>query len=102
MMPSPLRALRVTALVEAVSYLILLGIAMPLKYAWGSPMAVRVFGMLHGVLFLLQVWLLLRAHFEYQWPRTRLWLLFGASLVPIWPFFLDRRVRLWIATTPAA
>ncbi len=97
---NPLRALRVVALVEAISYLVLLGVAMPLKYVRGEPLAVTVVGMLHGLLFLLLVWLLLRAHFEAKWSKRRVWLVFAASLVPLWPFVLDRRVRAWIRDTP--
>ncbi|MBX3463700.1 MAG: DUF3817 domain-containing protein [Planctomycetes bacterium] len=98
----PLPWLRRTSLAEAVSYLLLLGIAMPLKYACGQPLAVTVFGMVHGVLFLLLVWLLVRAHIDRGWPVRRLLLVFVAALVPIWPFVLDRRLRGWIAATPAA
>lgn len=98
--PNPLPKLRIVALVEAVSYLVLLGIAMPIKYWGGEPMPVRVCGMIHGLLFLLLLWLLMRARFEAQWPKPRLWLLFVASLVPLWPFFLDRRVREWITEAP--
>lgn len=94
--------LRVVSLVEAVSYLLLLGIAMPLKYVWHWPWAVRVLGMVHGVLFLLLVWLLLRARIESGWPRRRLWLVFVASLVPLWPFALDRSLRKWLATNDAS
>lgn len=94
-----LKALRVFALVEAVSYLLLVGIAMPLKYCWGMPMAVKVCGMVHGVLFLLVVWLAMRACFEHRWPKRRVALLLFASLVPVWPFLLDGRVRQWIAET---
>lgn len=96
----PLPWLRRTSIVEAISYLVLLLIAMPLKYGWDLPMAVRVSGMVHGVLFLLLVWLLVKAHFDRGWPRQRLVLLFTASLVPLWPFFLDRQVHAWIAATP--
>ncbi len=99
-MSDPLPWLRRTSLVEAVSYLVLLLIAMPLKYAWGEPMAVRVFGMVHGVLFLLLVWLLVKSHFDRGWPVRRLLVVFAASLVPIWPFLLDRHMRAWIAATP--
>lgn len=102
MTSDPLPWLRRTSIVEAISYLVLLGIAMPLKYVWHEPLAVRVFGMLHGVLFLLLVWLLVRAHFEKGWSRRRVLLVFLASLVPIWPFLLDRHVRTWIAATPAS
>lgn len=100
-MRNPLPALRVTSLVEAVSYLVLLGVAMPIKYGLGNAVPVKVFGMLHGVLFLLLVWLLMRARFEAGWPRHRLWIVFAASLVPLWPFFLDRRMRSWVADSAA-
>ena len=48
---------------------------------------------------LLLVWLLARAVFEARWPVGRVLLLFVASLVPIWPFLLDRRVKAWIAAS---
>jgi integral membrane protein len=50
---SALGRLRIVAFLEGVSYLVLLGIAMPLKYIAGIPQAVRVVGMAHGVLFVL-------------------------------------------------
>ena len=53
-------AFRWTALAEAVSYLVLLGIAMPLKYIWQMPMAVKITGSIHGglfVLFCVTLWL---------------------------------------------
>ena len=99
-MPNPLSLLRITALVEASSYLLLLGVAMPLKYVWSMTLPVKVVGMIHGVLFLLLIWLLVRAHFEAGWSKRRSGFLFLASLVPLWPFFLDRTVRAWIAASP--
>ncbi len=94
--------LRAITMAEAVSYLVLLGIAMPIKYWGDNPMPVKVCGMIHGFLFLLLLWLMMRAHFEAKWEKSRLWLLFAASLVPLWPFFLDRRLREWIAATPTS
>ena len=99
-MNDPLPWLRRASLAEAISYLLLLGIAMPLKYAWGMPLAVTVFGMLHGVLFLVLVWLLVHAHIGRGWPWQRQLLIFAAALVPVWPFLLDRHMRAWIAATP--
>ncbi|MBL8724153.1 MAG: DUF3817 domain-containing protein [Planctomycetes bacterium] len=103
-MRDPLPLLRLVSLVEAVSYLLLLLVAMPLKYVWGWPWAVRVLGMAHGVLFLLLTWLLVRARFEAGWPLRRLLLVFVASLVPVWPFVLDRSLRVWstAGATPRA
>jgi integral membrane protein len=102
---NPLRLLRVVLLIEAVSYLVLWGVAMPLKYWYDRPMAVSVVGMIHGILFLLMIWLLLRAHFEAKWSKQRMWLILAASIVPLWPFALDRRVRQWVhegVTAPPA
>jgi integral membrane protein len=93
--PWTLRALRRVSLTEAVSYLVLLGIGMPLKYAFGMPMTVKVTGMLHGVLFLVLTWLLIRAYFEHRWPIGRLLLVFAAAFLPLVPFWLDARVRRW-------
>ncbi len=47
--------LRVIAFAEGVSFLILLFIAMPLKYIWGQPSAVKNFGTVHGLLFILYI-----------------------------------------------
>ncbi len=101
-MADPLPLLRLASLTEAVSYLVLLGIAMPLKYVWAVPQAVSVVGLVHGLLFLVLLWFLLRARFEKRWPAGRLWLLLGASFVPVWPFLLDRRMRCWIAESTSA
>jgi integral membrane protein len=88
-------ALRTIGLVEGVSFLLLLGIAMPLKYLAGMPMAVKVLGWAHGVLFIVFCALLLRATLGARWPLARSALVFGAALVPFGPFAIDRRLRAW-------
>ena len=47
-----IRTLRVIGILEGVSYLVLLGIAMPLKYIYAIPEAVKFTGWAHGVLFM--------------------------------------------------
>lgn len=94
-----LRALRWAALAEAVSYLVLGG-AMVLKYGYGEAGAIRIPGMVHGVLFLLLSWLAIDARVNRGWPLTRVLVVLLASLLPIVPFFLDGKVRAWIASTP--
>lgn len=69
---------------------------MPLKYLAGMPLMVQIMGMAHGALFVLLIVLLVLAGFVTAWPKSRLWALAFASLVPIVPFLLDRRVRTWI------
>ncbi len=94
-MNSPVPFLRKVALAEAVSYLILLGIAMPLKYLAGQPLAVKITGMIHGILFVVFCVALLRVMLEARWPFQRCALIFIASFIPFVPFFLDRRMKEW-------
>jgi integral membrane protein len=77
---------------EGVSFLVLLLIAMPLKYFADSPGAVRVVGMAHGVLFVLYVLAALHAASEHNWSFKRTALVLAASLVPAGPFIADAKL----------
>ncbi|MHA4742151.1 DUF3817 domain-containing protein [Dyadobacter sp. MSC1_007] len=88
---SALGRLRIIAFLEGVSYLVLLGIAMPLKYMAGLPQAVRVVGMAHGVLFVLFVLLLVQVATEKSWSFKKSALSFISSLVPFGTFYADAR-----------
>ena len=70
-MKNPIPLLRTITLVEAVSFLILLGIAMPLKYIWHMPMAVRITGSVHGALFIAFCFALHKAYRIARWPVQR-------------------------------
>lgn len=101
-MKNPVSFVRILSLTEAVSYLLLLGVAMPLKYAAGLPKAVSIVGALHGALFIVLCVALLRAMLGARWPWTRAALVLAASFVPLVPFWLDRRMRGWEADFVAA
>jgi integral membrane protein len=94
---NPVPLLRTIALVEAVSFLILLGIAMPLKYAAGMPMAVKVCGWMHGVLFIAFVVALVRTVRVARWPIGRAAMVFVAALLPFGPMVLDSRMKRYQA-----
>jgi integral membrane protein len=84
--------LRVCGWAEGVSFLLLLGVAMPLKYLMDIPMAVRIVGLIHGVLFLMYVAGLVTMQRELNWPRK---ILFGgilAALLPFGPFVFERHL----------
>ncbi len=85
---------------EAVSFLVLLLIAMPLKYAAGMPMAVRITGMIHGLLFVFYVLALLRAAGEGRWPLRLVVLGVVASFVPLGPLWFERRLARWADARP--
>jgi integral membrane protein len=90
-MKSPIPALRSIALIEGISFLLLIFVAMPLKYFAGMPLAVKLVGWAHGVLFMLLCLALLRVMLVAKWPLTRGTLVFIAALVPFGPFLIDRR-----------
>lgn len=92
-MKNPIEFLRRTAVVEGVSFLVLLGIAMPLKYIYGQPQAVRIVGMLHGVLFVVFCAALLYVTLVARWPMSRAALVFAASIIPFGPWLVDRRMN---------
>jgi integral membrane protein len=73
--------------------LVLLLIAMPLKYLADMPIFVRVVGMAHGILFLAYLALLAQVSIEHRWPKSRIALAFIASLVPFGPFWFEARMR---------
>jgi integral membrane protein len=92
--------LRVIGWWEGISFLLLLGVAMPLKYLAGWPQAVRVVGMAHGILFLLYVWAAIQAALERNWPWKRTALVLVASVLPAGPFVVDARILKQEAKEP--
>jgi integral membrane protein len=87
---TPLGRFRLIALLEGISYLILVGIAMPLKYLAGQPLAVKYVGWAHGVLFVLFCLALLHVWVNRRWSFLKAAMAFIASLVPFGTFVLDR------------
>jgi integral membrane protein len=85
--------LRSVGKIEAVSFLVLLGIAMPLKYLAGIPLAVKAVGWAHGVLFIWFCIALGRAKLRAELPMVQVLGVFIAALVPFGPFVIDRRLE---------
>lgn len=84
---------RKTALIEGISYLILLFIAMPLKYFFNIPEAVKYFGWIHGVLFLVFFVVLIMASIKYRWSLLRIGIYLIGSVLPFVPFYLDKKLK---------
>ena len=87
--------LRFTSLLEGISFLVLLGIAMPLKYAANMPHAVKYAGWAHGGLFILLCLALVQVLMTTQWPIKRAAMIFLAALLPFGPFVMDRKILVW-------
>ena len=90
---TPLRQFRLIAFAEGVSFLVLLFVAMPLKYLAGLPLAVRIAGSLHGLLFVAFLWALFRVTLEREWPLKRWLSALVSSVVPFGTFVFDRSLK---------
>lgn len=90
MLNSPLRRLRFIGFWEGISYLVLLLVAMPLKYLAGWPDAVRIVGSVHGGLFILFVLSVAEVTIRRPWWSPLFWLAAAlAALVPCGTFVFD-------------
>jgi integral membrane protein len=83
---------RICGIMEGISYLLLLGIAMPLKYFFDQPLAVTYVGWAHGALFMLYCLAILIALLASALSFPRSVMAFVASLLPFGPFIIDRKL----------
>ncbi|MGQ0738728.1 MAG: DUF3817 domain-containing protein [Bacteroidota bacterium] len=92
-MKKTFRWFRKIAFSEGVSFLVLLFIAMPLKYFANIPLTVTICGGLHGVLFIAFVILAREVKSEYK--KDFNWLLKAglASIIPFGTFYMDKQWR---------
>jgi len=84
---------RRVAVAEGISFIVLLLIAMPLKYFLGIPEAVKVVGWIHGVLFVMYGVVLAIVHFAARWSILFSAWAFFLSLIPVGTFYLDWQLR---------
>jgi len=83
---------KIVAILEGVSFLVLLGIAMPLKYIFGLPAATQVVGMAHGILFIAYVLMVFIIRKQLNWNLKITALALIASVLPLGPFVVDRKL----------
>ncbi len=90
---TPLGRLRLLAILEGTSLLLLVFIAVPLKRIWDMPELVRAIGPIHGILFLLFVLSTFRVAIEQEWSfRDTTWKVLLACLIPFGTFYVDHRI----------
>ena len=88
-----LALLRLLAVIEGISLLVLLFIAMPLKYYYGNPEVVSVVGMTHGILFMLFVAYSSFVGQRMTWSDKFLFLVVLSSMIPFGMFVMDRKLK---------
>ena len=86
-----IKSFKFIAFWEGVSLLLLLLVAMPLKYIWQMPQMVSVVGMAHGVLFLAYVVLAFMVYSELKWSLKTLAIVLLASIIPFGTFYIEKK-----------
>ena len=89
---SLLLMLRTVGMIEGISFLILLCIAMPLKWIYGQPEMVRYVGSIHGVLTIVYVYLLIKVTAQLKWSLKTAALAFIASLLPLGMLYAEFKI----------
>lgn len=85
--------LRMVGIAEGISYLLLLFVAMPVKYIAGNPGAVWYVGWVHGLLFMAFILALIVVKITMEWNFKRTGIAFFAALIPFGTFILDKSLR---------
>lgn len=87
---SAIGRLRIIGFIEGISLLILVFVAVPLKYIMNEPTLVQSIGPVHGALFLLFIFSALRTGIEQRWSFRRItWKVLLACIVPFGTFYID-------------
>ena len=85
---------RLISFLEGLSFILLLGVAVPLKHMMGMPEPVSILGMAHGVLFMLYVIFVLMLQPSQEWPAKTTALILLLSILPLGTFYGERK-QFW-------
>jgi len=79
--------------IEGYSYIVLIFFAMPLKYIFGYPIATKIFGGIHGILFIAFVYQLIIAAKSVPFTKKESFLYFLLSLIPFGSFYTEKLLK---------
>lgn len=82
---------RVVSILEGLSYIVLLFIAVPIKYFGNDESYVKMFGMPHGLLFVAYILLAVFLKSELNWKSKTFWMILAASIIPFGTFYVDKK-----------
>lgn len=97
---------RVVAYVVGVFLLLLVFVAMPLKYFADQPALVAIIGPIHGLLYMVYLVVAFDLAVRAKWPFARTILVLLAGTIPVMSFVAERKVTAWsrepVQSTPAS
>jgi integral membrane protein len=82
---------RIISFLEGISYLLLLFVAVPIKYFGQDPSYVKMLGMPHGLLFITYIILAFLLKSELKWDNKTFYIILIASIIPFGTFYIDRK-----------
>lgn len=93
MLNDVLTRFRIISAIEGLSFILLVFIAMPIKYVGENPHPVKVLGMIHGVLFIIFMISLFETKIKKTWNIPLMFQLFILSLIPFGAIFIEKKVK---------
>jgi len=85
-----MKRFRFISILEGMSFLILLFVAMPLKYVMDMPLAVTYVGWAHGLLFIVYIYSVFPTAHSLSWNFSKTFFALVASILPFGPFIFDK------------
>lgn len=86
-----MKLFRIIALLEGLSYILLLFVAVPLKYSLGDPTYVKLLGMPHGILFVAYIGFAFYFKQEENWSMKTFIIILSGSVMPFGTFYVDNK-----------
>lgn len=86
-----IKAFRLISFLEGISYLLLLFVAVPIKYSQGDESYVKMLGMPHGILFIGYIFLAILIQKQMKWNLKTLGIVALASVIPFGTFCIDKK-----------
>ncbi|MDA0316059.1 MAG: DUF3817 domain-containing protein [Bacteroidetes bacterium] len=90
---SLLKIFRIIAFIEGLSYVLLLFIAVPIKYLNNDPSYVKMLGMPHGLLFMGYVALAIVLRTDNQWIKNNFFMVLMVSVIPFGTFVVEKKLN---------
>ena len=90
---SLLKIFRIIAFLEGLSYVLLLFIAVPIKYLNNDPSYVKMLGMPHGLLFMGYIALAIVLRTDNQWIKNNFFMVLMTSVIPFGTFVVEKKLN---------
>ena len=86
-----LKTFKIVALLEGISFIIMMLVGMPLKYIGGNDILIKKLGMPHGILFMAYVVIAILIYSQMKWTIKDLLIVLACSLIPFGTFWMDKK-----------